>query len=85
MTFWISAIEFLLGKTAISDVFNPIVTSHNFHFRYPQWKYIPDIQNVILNIQKYILTNKNVHNIHNIYTDVHNLIFTSHNTNCEYP
>ena len=32
-TFWISAIEFFLGITPISDLFNPVVNSHNFHFR----------------------------------------------------
>ena len=52
---------------------NPVVTSHNIHFRYPKWKIIPDIQNVIFTIQKYIVTSKNViMDIHNIFTDVHN-------------
>ena len=49
-TFWISTIEFLLGKTPISDIYNSIVTSQNVHFRYPKWKKILDIQNVILTI-----------------------------------
>ena len=84
-TFWISAIEFLLGKTPITGIFNPIVTSHNFHFRYPKWKTIPDIQNVILNFQKYIVTSKNViMDIHSVYTDVHICIFTSHKTDSGY-
>ena len=60
-TFWISATEFLLGKTPITDIFNPVVTSHNFHIRYPKWKIIPDIQNafwvVIMSIR--IMTSKN--------------------------
>ena len=65
---------FLLGKTPISDIYSPIVTSHHFNFRYPKWKTIPDIHNVILNIQKHILTGKNV------ILDTYNCNFTRKNT-----
>ena len=51
---------FFLSTIVISDIHNP------------KWKTIPDIQNVILNILKYILTSKNA------ITDIRD-IFTSQN------
>lgn len=58
----------ILPETPISDIYTPIVTSHNFNFRYPKLQTILGIHKVIFNIQihtymqypNYIVTRKNM-------------------------